>query len=362
MIFFFSFIISVALIKIILVTAPYHHFITYEYDTTQVHKFHTEPTPRVGGIALFGSLLAGLIYSYINGTFIAEGRALILSVSIIFFIGLAEDIYKNLPASSRLLFLAIGVLIGCYIFHSIPIISNLGLEWFNYLLKLPKIGYIFGLFITLICVIGLTNAYNIIDGYHGLCAITALVNLAGLTFIAYIVHDYDALFIISILSASILGFIIFNYPYGKIFLGDGGAYLVGFIIVVISINLTQKYNISPFVVILMAIYPITEVVFSIYRKKFLRKTPATKPDGLHLHMLIYKRCTIAGSNNRNAKVMPVMLYFILPPSALSVIFYQNSYICIIFIILFVIFYIICYFKIIKFKTFSFLKYKHKDFI
>jgi UDP-N-acetylmuramyl pentapeptide phosphotransferase/UDP-N-acetylglucosamine-1-phosphate transferase len=153
-----------------------------------------------------------------------------------------------------------------------------------------------------------------------------------------------------------LGFLVYNYPNGKIFLGDGGAYMIGFGIAVSSIKMLKVHpEISPYDVLLMAIYPITELGFSIYRKKILRKTSPTKPDGLHLHMLIYKRCTDFHSKHRNPSVVILMMPFIVPQVFFALLFHTKHLYCLVFIAAYIIAYVYIYFRIVHFKTPTFLK-------
>ena len=90
---------------------------------------------------------------------------------------------------------------------------------------------------------------------------------------------------------AVLGVFVFNFPFGKIFLGDAGAYLLGALVPLGLIKYTFDNNFSPWFVLALLIYPVTEVIVSIIRKSFFRKMSALKPDGLHLHMLIYKKVT-----------------------------------------------------------------------
>ena len=93
-----------------------------------------------------------------------------------------------------------------------------------------------------------------------------------------------------IVIGAVFGFFIWNFPAGLIFLGDGGAYVLGFLLGELSVLLLMRNpQVSPMFCLLLCAYPIFETVFSIYRKKFLRGGSAGMPDGVHLHMLVYKR-------------------------------------------------------------------------
>ena len=107
--------------------------------------------------------------------------------------------------------------------------------------------------------------------------------------IGFLIEDYF-IFNISILSISIfIGFLFVNFPFGLIFLGDSGAYFGGFLLSAIAIMLPSRNpEISSWVSFLICLYPITETLFSIYRKLRRKGHHPSKPDGVHLHMLIYR--------------------------------------------------------------------------
>ena len=89
---------------------------------------------------------------------------------------------------------------------------------------------------------------------------------------------------------ALLGFLVFNYPSGRIFMGDGGAYLLGFWLGELSVLLVVRNpDVSPWFPIVLLAYPVVETLFSIYRRKFLQGRSAGRPDAMHLHQLIYRR-------------------------------------------------------------------------
>lgn len=329
----------------------------HDNDLDSVQKYHDTPTPRIGGVAIYVSFLAtALILHFTNNFNDSFILKIVASGSIAFFIGLLEDLTKNISPRERLLAFVLTTFFAIYVIHSMPIIYStyfIGLN--NLIQSYPIIGLAFSLF----AVVGLINAYNVIDGYNGLAATTALINLLALAIISFWLSDIMIYHTILCLIGAILGFLLFNYPRGKIFLGDGGAYLIGFISANFCISIAHAHisYVSPYVFLLINIYPITEMGFSMYRKKFLRGTSTSKPDGLHFHMMVYKRCVprVLSNVSRNSRVMPLMLFIILPEVIWGLIFYNNSLMCLLGMFLFVIYYITTYFKMVRFKTFAFLK-------
>src|SRR2546423_1232019 len=109
------------------------------------------------------------------------------------------------------------------------------------------------------------------------------------------------------------GFLVWNYPRGLVFLGDGGAYFIGFMYAQLSIQLVARNDhVSAWFVIMLAAYPIVETLFSIYRRKIVTRQPSMEPDALHLHSLLYHRVTLPREQSRdsvdhgraNARVAP----------------------------------------------------------
>ena len=125
--------------------------------------------------------------------------------------------------------------------------------------------------LTIIAFIGVTNSINIIDGFHGLASGVSLISLISFIILSAIYHDILILNLSLIMFFAILGFFVWNWPKGKIFLGDGGAYFIGFMFVIISILFVNRNpQISPWFPVCVLSYPIFEVLFSIYRRIFSR--------------------------------------------------------------------------------------------
>ena len=355
LLFIFCFISSVITIKIILFTSNEHFKISMDSDTTGVQKYHKKAVPRIGGLAIFVSLvLTGLLSDNLTQEWSSYFSGLIVATFLVFVGGFTEDITKQVRPSSRILFMLAGTLVAIYLTKSLPLITSAH----NYYIDIA-LGYeLFALLLTLLCVLGLTNAYNIIDGFNGLSGTAALFNLLGLTILAYTLQDLFVFKVGISVIAAICGFLAFNYPRGKIFLGDGGAYSLGFIIAVLSIKLITNYpQLSPYTVLLLAIYPVFELAFSIYRRKIIRKTASMQPDNLHLHQLIYHRCVaMRQGGRRNQIVMPKMLWFIVPQIIIAICFARNQRIILGAIVVYMIIYSFTYWRIVKFKAPRLLKF------
>lgn len=346
-----SFVISLIMVKVIIYTDAVHNQLTLDHDLSGIQKVHEIPVPRIGGVAIFVSLVFTALYSANTGTVWSGFYAgLVTALFFVFIGGLTEDLSKAVSPLVRMSFMLFAILYAVYVSHSMPLIHHMGHENLDQILKFDIIAIL----ITCFAVIGISNAYNIIDGFNGLSTTAGIINIIGLAYLSAMVGDTTLLFVALSLIAAILGFLVFNYPYGKIFLGDGGSYSLGFMISLISLNLTEVYHqqISPYAILLLAAYPFTETIFSIIRRKFVHKTRAMEPDNLHLHQLVFDRCIPHSLPllKRNSYVMPVMLLFMLPQLFLVMFYYNSNSIMLLGLLFYAVFYIYIYLRLVKFKA------------
>lgn len=154
-----------------------------------------------------------------------------------------------------------------------------------------KLAYPFAaIAITCFAIGGVANAFNIIDGYHGLSAMVAVIILSGIAYVVFQVSNYSIMIAALAMIGALLGFLVSNYPRGLIFLGDGGAYFVGFWIAELSVLLTSRHpEVSKWFLLLLCFYPIFETLFTIYHRVVLKGVHPGMPDTSHLHQLIYMR-------------------------------------------------------------------------
>ena len=165
------------------------------------------------------------------------------------------------------------------------------------------------------------------------------------------------------------GFLIRNYPRGLIFLGDGGAYFIGYMMGAVSVLMLQRHpQVSAWFPLLLCFYPVFETLFSIYRKKVVRGTSPGMPDGVHLHMLVYKRLVRwveAGpraeriKTQRNALTSPYLWVFSSLAGVPAVLFWDNQPVLIAFVLLFSVSYVLLYRALVLFKMPQWLVLKKK---
>jgi len=191
-----------------------------------------------------------------------------------------------------------------------------------------------------------------------------LIMLAGLMAMAWLAQDTLVLRLCGLVLLTTLGFFVFNWPSGKIFLGDAGAYLLGFLVVELALLLVNRnLQISPMAPVVVGIFPLIETLFSMYRRKFVRQHPIDHPDGLHLHTLVYKRLLARparqlSEKQKNQANAQVAVYFWLPSllfTLLAVYFRENTNVQLILIVTFLALYWWVYSRLVTFRVPRWLK-------
>lgn len=346
-----TFIVSLLMIKVIIYTSDIHSQVTLDNDLAGVQKMHEHAVPRIGGLAIFVSMTFTALYgANIGATWAPFYAGLITSLFFVFVGGLTEDLSKAVSPAIRMTFMAAAVMFAVFISHTMPMVRHLAHDNLDLVLSVDVLAFV----VTCFAVVGVANSYNIIDGYNGLSSTAAMINSLGLAYLSWCLGDMTLVVVAISFTAAVFGFWVYNYPRGKIFLGDGGAYSIGFMVAFISINLVERHvgQISPYAVLLLAAYPITETVFTIIRRKFVHKTKATQPDNLHLHQLVFERCLPRNSQilYRNARVMPLMLIIITPPAVVTLLWYKSSLIMLLGLLGYIAYYTYFYLCLVRFQT------------
>jgi UDP-N-acetylmuramyl pentapeptide phosphotransferase/UDP-N-acetylglucosamine-1-phosphate transferase len=213
--------------------------------------------------------------------------------------------------------------------------------------------------LALFVVAGLTNAINIIDGFNGLASMCCMIMFAGLAIVAFQVGDIWIGAAALLMASATLGLFVLNYPLGLIFLGDGGAYFLGFVLAELGILLLARNpGVSPLFPLLLCAYPVVETLFSMYRRKVLRGRPIDAPDGVHLHSLIYRRLVrwAVGSRDaralvrRNSLTAPYLWVACALSAVPAVLWWDDSLMLSLLILGYVLIYVSLYWRIVRFRT------------
>jgi UDP-N-acetylmuramyl pentapeptide phosphotransferase/UDP-N-acetylglucosamine-1-phosphate transferase len=346
-----SFFISLIACGLLIRYQAWHSSLSGDHDFLSPQKFHRAAVPRIGGVGIAtGSLFAIFVGLFINPA-IAKLLALAgLTALPLFGIGIAEDLTKRISVRIRLIFAFLSALLFLYFFDirsirlDIPIIDTL-------------MGYsVPAIFFLAFAITGLANAYNIIDGFNGLASMVAVIAATAILYIAFKVQDPLVMSLAFIIIGSAIGFFIWNYPKGFIFLGDGGAYLIGFLIAVTSILLVvRNFSVSPWFALSINIYPVFETLFSIYRRLVYRNKSIGQADAIHFHTLIYRR-VIGNANphlpkaDRNTRTAPYLWLLVVMNAIPSILLFNSTMGLQILVIVFIIVYWYLYRSIVRFQT------------
>lgn len=275
-----------------------HGRFSHDLTTAGPQKFHTMPTPRIGGVAIAAALAASVLalepLDWLNSASAYGLTMLALSAIPAFAGGFGEDVTRKVGVLARLM-----LTFASAVFASLLVgatLDRLDMPGLDTLLLWP----IFAIAFTAFAVGGIANATNIIDGYNGLASGYAVIVLAALAWVAGQVGDPVVLTASLAMLGALLGFLVWNYPGGKIFMGDGGAYLLGFWLAELAVLLVVRNpDVSPWFPLMLLAYPITDTLFSIYRRFVLRGRSAGEADAMHLHQLVYNRLARVGVGSRD---------------------------------------------------------------
>ena len=336
-----------------------HAHLSNDLTDAGPQKFHAVPTPRIGGLGLFGGLLAGaglvLMQSPESSPAAEDFGYLLLAALPVLSGGLLEDFTRNVGVAQRLLLSMISAAIGIWLLGAvvnrmgIPIMDN-AMQW------LP-----FAIAFTVFAVGGVTHSINIIDGYNGLAGGFTVIVLIAMAAVAAQVNDNLILLVSLSLIGATLGFLAWNWPEGKIFMGDGGAYLLGFILAELSVLLVYRNpSVSPWFPLVLLAYPVIETLFSIYRRKWLHHSTPGNPDAQHLHQFLFIRIARGHSNGsghqmitrNNSRVAPYLWSVAAIASLFAVQFWQTTPILMMASFIGCVLYVLYYHRLIKIQGFG----------
>ena len=299
-----------------------------------VQRIHLNETPRLGGFIFILSLVSFVLYSKVNESILFLKFILICLIPIII-IGLKEDLFHNVGPLVRLMaLLFVGWLFRVKFTGPLPNLADVPLlSKFLMLQGGTTLFYIFSM-------TAIANGMNLIDGVNGLCGAVTLSILGALLFLSYKTNDVVMLSSISSVTLILAPFMIMNYPYGKIFLGDLGAYSLGLVVSMLTIIYFGRHpEISPWGAVLILIYPTTEVTFSILRR-IIKGTPTYCADTEHLHLKFFHffRPKPAYKTIANALVTPTLsVLWLFPLLTITWVYHKPLFIWISFIL-----FIMCY--------------------
>lgn len=353
----FSFIVSFfasALLTLLVVKHSKLHSPALDDNFNGVQKVHLHAVPRIGGLPIFFAVVLTACISVWRVPDLGFWLMTLLGCSAIAFAGgIVEDYTGTVRPSRRLILTMVAALLGYLVLRAQ--IVRLDMPFITWHLESPWLV----LPLTVLAVAGIANAVNIIDGFNGLASAVTIFMLFSLAYVGWQVGDMFVLVSALTVAGATAGFLIWNYPAGLIFLGDGGAYFIGFMLGELALLLVMRNpQVSTWYAVLLLIYPAFETIFSVYRRMFVRGKSPTMPDGIHLHSLIFRRVvqwTIGRKEaralmKRNARTSPYLWLFSLTAVIPATVFWRNTGILIFFCLLFIISYVWLYARIVRFKS------------
>ena len=309
--FLIGFVVTLAGTLLISATRQWHLSVSFD-PTHGVQKVHRRAAPRIGGVAVFVGTAAAAAAA--PGSLRLLLFTVLLSASFAASAGLIEDLCKKDAVVFRFAAAAFSGLAFCALTGYT--VTRVEIDFIDSVLMSPLMAVAF----TTLALTGVTNAINIVDGFNGLASGTTFILLAAFMAVSFTAGDHDMALFCLIGMGVALGFLLVNFPYGYVFLGDGGAYFLGFMLACAAVMVPARNpDVSPWISLLVLAYPVTETLVSILRRVCKGMKPY-RPDQHHLHMLVQRRFAsrIANAWGNDALANPVTgaLMWTLPMTSL----------------------------------------------
>ena len=317
--YLYPFFAALFVTSLIVVTKPLHmHMTAKSRNMSARQSLHIIPTPRVGGLSLVIGYIVGMLFLPVD----VFDLTMLLGISTIpvFLGGFGEDMGFDVSSTKRLILSFISAVLAILVFQTWVTDVGLSYLWFM------TYGTFGSLVFTIVLTGGISHSINLIDGLNGLSMGVSMMISLGLAGLAYSFEDYSILMMCGVVLSSVAGLFIFNFPFGKIFLGDAGAYSMGHVLTWIGILLISRNpEIAPFSVMLLFFWPVMDMLFAIYRRLRTGRR-LDQPDRLHFHQLVMRGLELVffGKKKRNWS-NPLATMIILPMAATPIVTAQFVY-------------------------------------
>lgn len=295
------------------------------YDTIDERKIHTENTPRIGGIGIFWGFMISLSVvlslgfiplQFINREVVNKIVIVLFSCSIVHVVGLLDD-FKNLKARFKFFVqfcVAIAMVCLGFSFKEIHIPFT-SITFTSLYVTVP---------ISILWLVGIPNAINLIDGIDGLCSVVSVTSASTICLICMITKDYISAVICFALIGSVIGFFAYNKPKAKIFMGDSGSLVIGFLLALLPIihSTTAQHLVFESSITILLV-PIADTLFAMGRRMYKGVSIAT-PDKEHFHHILL------GLGLSNWGILGVVLFFsgVIGVVPISYLMFPNHYVMI----------------------------------
>ncbi|HMG68977.1 MAG TPA: MraY family glycosyltransferase [Chitinophagaceae bacterium] len=275
------------------------------HDKPDARKEHAVPTATFGGVAIMGGMIISLAF-WFPFSFSTEIMTCLFSITILFAMGITDDL-RDLSAKYKFIVeIALASLIA---------LSNIRITTFGGLFGLSELPLSAQYTFTVLAIVGITNAFNLIDGIDGLAGGLSFMSLVTLGIFLTISGEKSFALFAFALAGGVLAFLYFNMNPARIFMGDTGSLVIGFIVAILCIKLIQTNIInphpylkaSPLFVLGVVLIPVYDAVRVFALRIWRGQSPFT-PDRTHIHHLL----SDAGlSHSSSSKIICVIHGFIL---------------------------------------------------
>ncbi len=230
----------------------------------KVERWHQKPTPTLGGVGIFIAFLVTLLFVSVTNSdlhWLAKRWSILLGISVMFLIGLYDDL-KHINPPVKLAFQLLAATLVIFF-------GNNTIDFFRWPIA--------NIILTFFWLVGITNAINLLDNMDGLAGGVALIAAGFLSVFFYKAGNYELLILSLSIAGSILGFLVFNFPPAKIFMGDSGSMMLGFGLAALAVaRRTQASNIFAIVGVptLVFLLPILDTGFVTITRILRGQSPA----------------------------------------------------------------------------------------
>ena len=326
--FITSFLLNLSLMK-------WGHLLVFKgIKSNQIQDIHIGFVSRLGGLVIF---LCSGFYFFFN---FSDYQIFCLFSFIIVLPALMEDLGISIKPLIRLFLIISGSFLIVINFDQLPQFE------FGYL-NLIFNNHIFQIIFFTLAMTTVINGQNIIDGTNGLSALTSMTIFASLWYTGFILEDHNLMIVSFSMVILLVSFLLFNYPFGKIFLGDMGSYYLGLFAAYLTIQtFANNPELPSWSAVIILFYPTLEVIFSYFRKLANRRSPVM-PDNQHLHLKIYYLLSKDSPKRRlyNALVAPFLSIIWLTPLTLLPLSFNLPHLSVILLILLILIYSFFYYAI-----------------
>lgn len=321
---------------------------SYQYQAIQ--KAHINEVPRIGGLLIIVSITLMCMKNF--GIYLNSFNIVVICCIPFLIPAIKEDLSHNVGPKIR--FLGLLLSSGILLFFLDIDIYSIEIDFLQFFMNNDILCFIF----FTLALVGLANGCNMIDGVNGLSPFYLLVSFLV---IGKVIQDTSTILLldsnisIDFIIIALVIFILFNYPFGKLFLGDHGNYFLALLLGILTIHFYSINNtLNTWGAILLLFYPTIETIFTILRRIFVSKRNILEADMEHLHskLFLYLQKNNHSIYKANNMVLPILVFFWLIPGLIFYGFYNNDFIIILSLIIMTILYIISYIFITKLNNIS----------